>query len=111
MPRQDPYVRARLLRPRGQPGDGDAAERGRFALRIHQAGYRSDAEIESELAFMEALRERGVPTTEVVPARGGKAFVVVQSPDVPEPRQCDLFEWIDGRLLRRVDDKPGLIHQ
>jgi Ser/Thr protein kinase RdoA (MazF antagonist) len=78
----------------------DAGARGRFALRIHQAGYRSDAEIESELAFMGALRERGVRTPEVVPARDGSPFVVAASPAVPEARRCDLFEWIDGRPLR-----------
>jgi Ser/Thr protein kinase RdoA (MazF antagonist) len=82
----------------------DAAERGRFALRIHQAGYRSDAEIRSELAFMRALQERGVLTPELVPATDGSPFVVVQGPAVPEARQCDLFEWIEGRLLRSVGD-------
>ena len=82
----------------------DAEGRGAFALRVHQAGYRSDAEIQSELAFMQALRERGVGTPEVVPAADGSSLVVVESGSVPEPRQCDLFEWIDGRLLRRVDD-------
>lgn len=78
----------------------EAGARGRFALRIHQAGYRSDAEIASELAFMGALREGGVATPEVVPAGGGAPFVLAASPAVPEPRQCDLFEWIEGRPLR-----------
>ncbi len=82
----------------------EAAPRGRFALRIHQAHYRSDDEICSELAFMRALCESGVSTPEVVPARDGSPFVVVQSPSVPEARQCDLFEWIDGRPLRSVGD-------
>ena len=82
----------------------DAGDRGRFALRIHQAGYRSDDEIRSELAFMTALREGGVRTPEVVAARDGSPFVRVRDRAVPEERQCDLFEWIDGRLLRSVDD-------
>jgi len=46
----------------------DAGRRGRFALRVHQAGYRTDANIVSELAFMQALAEFGVRTPEVVPA-------------------------------------------
>src|SRR5690606_27330420 len=78
----------------------EAGARGRFALRIHQAGYRSDAEIASELAFMGALRAGGVATPEVVPACDGAPFVRAASPAVPEPRPCDLFEWIDGRPLR-----------
>jgi len=82
----------------------DAGARGRFALRIHQASYRSDEEIRSELAFMSALRERGVATPEVVPARDGSVLVVAEHAAVPEPRRCDLFEWIDGRPLRSTDD-------
>ncbi len=78
----------------------DGSDGARFALRIHQASYRTDAEIRSELAFMEALRARGVATPEVVPASDGSPFVVVESEGVPEPRQVDLFEWIDGRELR-----------
>ena len=85
----------------------DAGRRGRFALRIHQAGYRSDANIVSELAFMQALGEQGVRTPEVVPAGDGSLFVVAEGAGVPEPRQCDLFEWIDGRPLRATgDDAP-----
>ncbi len=86
----------------------DAGARGRFALRIHQARYRSDDEIRSELAFMDALRERGVLTPEVVPAADGAPFVVARNAAVPEPRQCDLFGWIDGRLLRSVGDTSPL---
>ena len=86
----------------------DAGERGRFALRIHQARYRSDDEIASELDFMRALGERGVRTPEVVPARDGSLFVVAGSPAVPEARQCDLFEWIEGRLLRAAGESSRL---
>jgi len=86
----------------------DAGARGRFALRIHQAGYRSDDAIRSELAFMQALREHGVATPEVVPARDGMPFVVAMSEAVPEPRQCDLFEWIEGRPLRATGDGTAL---
>lgn len=85
----------------------DSGQRGRFALRIHQAGYRSDANIMSELAFMQALGEQGVRTPEVVPATDGALFVVAEAAGVPEPRQCDLFEWIDGRPLRATGSDAG----
>lgn len=78
----------------------DAGARGGYALRVHQADYRTDANIHSELAFMQALRRGGVRTPEVVPTRGGALFVRTASGPVPEERQCDLFEWIDGRPLR-----------
>ncbi len=83
-------------------------DRRAFALRIHQARYRSDAQIRSELAFMEALRERGVGTPEVVPATDGSTLVVVESRAVPEPRQCDLFGWIDGHELRGTGEDSAL---
>lgn len=86
----------------------DAGPRGRFALRVHQAHYRSDDEIASELAFMSALRERGVRTPEVVRAADGSPFVVAAHRAVPEPRQCDLFEWIDGRPLRAAGSATPL---
>jgi len=86
----------------------DAGRGARFALRIHQAGYRTDANIESELAFMRALAERGVRTPEVVPASDGSLFVTTASPVVPEPRQCDLFGWIDGRPLRAVGEPSAV---
>ncbi|NNL66828.1 MAG: phosphotransferase [Myxococcales bacterium] len=86
----------------------EAGSHGRFALRIHQAGYRSNDEIRSELAFMSALREGGLLTPEVVPAADGSPFVVVEHGAVPEPRQCDLFEWIEGHTLRAAGGGAAL---
>jgi Ser/Thr protein kinase RdoA (MazF antagonist) len=54
------------------------------------------------------LRAGGVLTPEVVPARDGAPFVVATSPAVPEPRQCDLFEWIEGRPLRAAGEAISL---
>lgn len=82
----------------------DAGARGCFALRIHQARYRTDDNIRSELAFMQALGERGIRTPYVVPAKDGAFLVIAESKAVPEPRQCDLFEWIDGRPLRAAGE-------
>ena len=79
-----------------------------FALRVHQAHYRTDEQIRSELAFMEALRERGVGTPQVVPAADGSPFVVVESDLVPEARQIDLFEWIESRPLRAAGEDTAL---
>jgi Ser/Thr protein kinase RdoA (MazF antagonist) len=38
-----------------------------------------------------------------VPASDGALFQVVSHPGVPEPRQVDLFGWIDGRPLGSVE--------
>ena len=71
----------------------------RYALRIHRYGYHSDAELRSELQWMEALNESGIDVPQAVPLPGGEHFIVVGSAGVPEARQVDLFEWIDGRQL------------
>jgi Ser/Thr protein kinase RdoA (MazF antagonist) len=74
----------------------------RYALRIHRAGYHSDAELRSELEWMRALEASGFDVPEIVPARSGALFVTVRQEGVPEPRQVDLFEWIEGAQLGSV---------
>lgn len=77
-----------------------AAPDGRLrALRVHRAGYHDDAELESELAWMQALAEAGVDVPVVVPSAAGRLFEVVGHAAVTEPRQVDVFEWIDGTPL------------
>jgi acetylornithine/succinyldiaminopimelate/putrescine aminotransferase/Ser/Thr protein kinase RdoA (MazF antagonist) len=68
-----------------------------FVLRVHRAGYHSDAALKSELTWMRALRDHGISVPAVVPTRNGKLFVWVG--EDPDRRQCDLFEWIEGRLF------------
>lgn len=75
-----------------------------YAMRVHQAGYRTDAQIRSELDFMRHLNASDVPTPAVVLACSGCSFVTVRHPEVPEPRQCSLFEWIDGAPLRQMGE-------
>ena len=86
----------------------DAGSRGVFALRVHQGNYRTDAQIQSELDLMNYLDGQGIRTPRVVPTRSGALFTTVAADGVAEPRQCDLFEWIDGRLLRMTGQPiPG----
>lgn len=78
----------------------DAGDRGVFALRIHQGNYRTDAQIQSELDLMTYLNSEGILTPKVVPTTSGALFTTVSAAGIEEPRQVDVFEWIDGRLLR-----------
>lgn len=71
----------------------------RHALRIHRHAYHADAELLSELQWMRALDAAGIAVPAVIPARGGELFVKASHPGVPEPRQVDLFAWVDGRQL------------
>ena len=75
--------------------DGDSGHR--FALRVHRPGYHSLQNIESELAWMEALtREAGVPTPVPVPAPDGTLVRSASAQGVPDERYCVLFQWLDG---------------
>jgi Ser/Thr protein kinase RdoA (MazF antagonist) len=75
----------------------------RYALRIHRARYHSNAELRSELEWMRALARDGFDVPTLVPTRAGDLFTVTTDPEVPEPRQVDLFEWIEGSQLGSVE--------
>jgi Ser/Thr protein kinase RdoA (MazF antagonist) len=79
-------------------GDG-----GRYAIRVHRAGYHSNAELSSELQWIQALAADGFDVPELVPTSAGKLFEIVSHAEVPEPRQVDLFAWIDGHPLGSVE--------
>lgn len=87
----------------------DAGDRGVFALRIHTSDYRSDAQLQSELDLMTYLNSEGVRTPSVVPTESGALFTTVSADGVGEPRQCDLFQWIDGKPLRMTSQPIGEI--
>jgi Ser/Thr protein kinase RdoA (MazF antagonist) len=87
----------------------DPATGVRYALRLHRPGYRSAAEIESELDWIDALRRDGiVDTPPTVDAKDGSRVVLAQAPGVHE-RHAVLFEWLDGTVvdLDDGDAAPG----
>lgn len=75
----------------------------RFVMRVHRVGYRSDAELRSELQWTAALIADGIEAPSAVPTRAGELFVSVRHPDVPEPRQCDLLRWVEGSIIGSVE--------
>lgn len=80
----------------------------RYAMRIHRIGYRSDAELLSELEWLDSLRETGIPTTEPVRAGDASLFVTVATGDLPEGRQVDLLEWVPGRAIGSIEEGVDL---
>jgi Ser/Thr protein kinase RdoA (MazF antagonist) len=76
----------------------------RRALRLHRYGYHSDAELLSELQWMQALDDVGITVPTVVPAASGELFVTHAADDLPGDIQVDLFEWIDGEQLGSVEE-------
>jgi Ser/Thr protein kinase RdoA (MazF antagonist) len=80
----------------------------RFVLRVHRAGYHSDAQLRSQVAWARALQRDGVVrTAEVVDTTGGEPFAVVSHPYVPEKRQVSLLRWADGTLLSELGGGAG----
>ncbi len=80
-----------------------AADGARYVIRVHRAGYHTDAELQSEMCWMAALNAASVRTPSFLPACDGSPFKTVSVPEVPEPRQVDLGEWIDGHTLGTID--------
>jgi Ser/Thr protein kinase RdoA (MazF antagonist) len=74
----------------------DAVTGKRFALRVHRPDYRNVAQIESELAWLDALREEDVvETPRVVHAADARRVVSVSAPGLGA-RNVVVFEWLPG---------------
>jgi Ser/Thr protein kinase RdoA (MazF antagonist) len=67
-----------------------------YALRVHRPGYRTVAQIESELEWIRALGDDGVVQPPMsVAATDGKRVVSAEVPGV-ESRNVVMFDWLDG---------------
>ena len=75
----------------------DDPDAGPSVLRVHRLGYHTEAEIASELAWMDALRvEAGVRTPRVLPATDGRRIVAATDAASGDRRQCVRFEFLPG---------------
>lgn len=89
----------------------DAPDGSSYALRVHRPGYHTAAEIESELDWIDALRESGVvDTARTVPAADGRRVAQVATADLGE-RNVVLFEWLSGITPEpdEQDLRPGFV--
>jgi Ser/Thr protein kinase RdoA (MazF antagonist) len=76
------------------------AAEGVFVLRVSIPDQRTLLEIQSELAWLAALRrDTALIVPEAIPARSGDTVVTATVPGVPEPRHCVLFRWMPGRTV------------
>jgi Ser/Thr protein kinase RdoA (MazF antagonist) len=75
----------------------DPATGERTVLRVHRHGYHDGAAIESELAWLDALREdAGVRTPHVLPAPDGRRVLALHEEGQADPRYVDRFEFLPG---------------
>jgi Ser/Thr protein kinase RdoA (MazF antagonist) len=63
------------------------------AIRLHRPGYRDEGELRSELEYLCALREAGVPVPEVVPTDTGELFTLISAGD--ESRHVSVQRWVE----------------
>jgi Ser/Thr protein kinase RdoA (MazF antagonist) len=74
-------------------------------LRVHRPGYHSIDGIRSELAWMRALQaEGGVQTPQAIPGVDGADIQTVTHPGLSGPRNCVLFDFIEGEEPRQDRD-------
>jgi Ser/Thr protein kinase RdoA (MazF antagonist) len=74
----------------------------RYVLRVSQPDYRTDAELRSEAQWLTALhRDTDLGVPEPVANTTGEFLTTVSTPGIPEPRQCMLFRWVEGRFMRK----------
>jgi Ser/Thr protein kinase RdoA (MazF antagonist) len=77
----------------------DPADGSRWAMRVHRHGYHTSDEIRSELGWMDALREAGVPTPRARPGSDGDPLQHVAPAGGGPSLQVDILAWIEGRSL------------
>lgn len=85
--------------------------RGQFALRLHRPGYRSEAELRSELQWMAALAAGGMAVPRPIPLPDGGLTAEVDG------KLVDVLTWLPGQMLgaggaiEGVADRPALAHR
>lgn len=88
----------------------ETTDKQRYVLRISLPGQRDLIDIQSELAWLEALRrdtDLEVPE-EVRPKNSAERVLQIQlaHSTINESRSCVLFKWMDGRSVGSSDTTP-----
>lgn len=71
--------------------------RGSFALRLHRPGYRTRAELCSELDWMAYLDRGGLPVPAPLPARDGTLVA-----ELAPGRFASILSWLDGQPIGQL---------
>lgn len=81
----------------------------RYALRIHRPHYHSRANIESELAWLDALTAQGIEVPQAITTIEGQRVLSLEL-DPNTQRYAVLFDWIEGSMPT-VDVNPLAFQQ
>ena len=83
----------------------DPATGERTVLRLHRRGYHDTVAIESELAWLEAIRQdTGLRTPRVLPTPDGRRVLALSEDGANEPRHAVRFEWLPGTEPTPADE-------
>jgi Ser/Thr protein kinase RdoA (MazF antagonist) len=80
------------------PMEGSLYVEGCYSLRLHQPGYQNEGAVDSELEWLYALSEAGLPVPQPLATIEGELSVEVSVPGVPVARLCSLLRWVKGRM-------------
>lgn len=69
----------------------------RYALRIHRPNYHCKQTIQSELDWLDALKEHGISVPQARKSKDGQVILTCTTPDA-DLRYVVLFDWIDGDM-------------
>jgi Ser/Thr protein kinase RdoA (MazF antagonist) len=84
----------------------DPATGERTVLRLHRRGYHDAVAIESELSWLDAIRnETGLRTPKVLPAPDGRRVISLAEDGVLDPRHVVRFEWLPGIEPTPADER------
>ncbi|UCG36804.1 MAG: phosphotransferase [Candidatus Bathyarchaeota archaeon] len=72
-----------------------------FLLRLHWPGYQSDGAVDSELEWLHALSDAGLPVPQPLTTTEGELSVEISVPGVPKARLCSLLRWVKGRMATK----------
>lgn len=83
----------------------DPTDGRRAALRVHRLDYHPPGAIESELQFMDMIRDdAGVRTPTALRTLEGERVALVGTAELARPREVVAFDWIAGQPPR--EDEP-----
>ena len=100
------------LRENGVYSVFDQATARKYVVRVHRACYHSDAELRSEWQWIGSLTEYGVLTPALRRSSNNRMFEIVETTGVPEPRQVDIVDWIEGMQLGSLEEGlEGAAHE
>ncbi len=84
----------------------------RYTLRISAPHFHSEKEILSELQWLEAINtDTDLIVSKPVQTKGKRLLVKAESGQVPEPRYCVVFEWLEGDAMHEADVTPAVMER